>query len=58
MFVLYSFSTPIVHVLGKEQFLGLYLSAGAWSSFASLFFKILSNSPGVSLGAVSFAIVT
>lgn len=56
MFVLYSFSTPIVHVLGKEQFLALYLSSGVLSSFASLFFKVLINQPGVSLGAVSFAV--
>lgn len=43
-----------VDQLGKEQFLGLYLSAGVISSFTSYAYKILANQPGLSLGAVSY----
>lgn len=39
--------------LGKEQFLGLYLSAGVISSFTSYLFKAVTKQPGLSLGAVS-----
>lgn len=39
--------------LGKEQFLGLYLSAGVISSFTSYLYKTLTKQPGLSLGAVS-----
>ena len=52
MYVLHSFSHGSVHSLGKEQFLGMYLSAGVFSSFASYLYKALSNRPGMSLGAV------
>ncbi|ERL93545.1 hypothetical protein D910_10834 [Dendroctonus ponderosae] len=51
MYVLHSFSTGAVQSLGKEQFLGLYLSAGVISSFTSYLYKILRKQPGLSLGA-------
>lgn len=51
MYVLHSFSVGAVDQLGKEQFLGLYLSAGVISSFTSYAYKILANQPGLSLGA-------
>lgn len=53
MYVLNSFSAAAMG-LGKEQFLGLYLSAGVISSFASYAFKIATRNPGYSLGAVRF----
>lgn len=52
MYVLHSFSAASFN-LGREQFLGLYLSAGVISSFTSYLFKIATASPGYSLGAVS-----
>lgn len=52
MYVLHSFSAA-ANNLGREQFLGLYLSAGVISSFASYAFKIVTANPGYSLGAVS-----
>lgn len=51
MFVLHSFSSGAVHTLGKEQFLGLYMSAGVISSFTSYLYKFASKTPGLSLGA-------
>ncbi|KAK9720505.1 Rhomboid family [Popillia japonica] len=51
MYVLHSFSTGAVASLGKEQFLGLYLSAGVISSFTSYLYKTLTKQPGLSLGA-------
>lgn len=51
MYVLHSFSTGAVASLGKEQFLGLYLSAGVISSFSSYLYKTLTKQPGLSLGA-------
>jgi len=53
MYVLHSFSGA-VNALGREQFVGLYLSAGVISSFASYAYKIAILQPGFSLGAVSF----
>lgn len=41
--------------LGKEQFLGLYMSGGVISSMSSYFHKTLTKKPGFSLGAVSLA---
>lgn len=38
--------------MGKEQFLGFYLSAGIVSSLASHVFKTALRMPGISLGAV------
>ncbi|XP_050517422.1 presenilins-associated rhomboid-like protein, mitochondrial [Diabrotica virgifera virgifera] len=51
MYVLHSFCTGAVHSLGKEQFLGFYLTAGVVSSFASYTYKVLTRQPGLSLGA-------
>lgn len=51
MYVLHSFSTGAVATLGKEQFLGLYLSAGVISSFTSYLYKTVTKQPGLSLGA-------
>jgi len=51
MYVLHSFSTGAVATLGKEQFLGLYLSAGVISSFTSYLYKTITKQPGLSLGA-------
>jgi len=38
--------------MGKEQFLGFYLSAGVAASFASHVLKTITRTPGISLGAV------
>ncbi|KAF2892220.1 hypothetical protein ILUMI_13964 [Ignelater luminosus] len=51
MYVLHSFSSGAVASLGKEQFLGLYLSAGVISSFTSYLYKTIARQPGLSLGA-------
>ncbi|XP_045471466.1 presenilins-associated rhomboid-like protein, mitochondrial isoform X2 [Harmonia axyridis] len=51
MYVLHSFSTGAAQGLGKEQFLGLYLSAGVFSSLTSHFYKMVTKQPGLSLGA-------
>lgn len=50
MYVLHSFSAA-ANSLGREQFLGLYLSAGVISSYASYLFKYATKAPGYSLGA-------
>ncbi|XP_012693414.1 presenilins-associated rhomboid-like protein, mitochondrial [Clupea harengus] len=57
MYVLWSFSSSIVSMLGKEQFVAVYLSAGAISSFFSYAAKTASGRLGPSLGA-SGAIMT
>lgn len=51
MYVLHSFSSGAVASLGKEQFLGLYLSAGVISSLASYLYKTAVRQPSLSLGA-------
>ncbi|XP_046393870.1 presenilins-associated rhomboid-like protein, mitochondrial [Ischnura elegans] len=51
MYVLHSFSTGAVASLGKEQFLGFYLSAGVISSFTSYLHKVSIASNSLSLGA-------
>ncbi|XP_014681642.1 PREDICTED: presenilins-associated rhomboid-like protein, mitochondrial [Priapulus caudatus] len=51
MYVLWTFSTTIVNILGKEQFLAMYLSAGVISSLASYLHKTAIVRPGLSLGA-------
>lgn len=51
MYVLWSFSGSIGSVLGKEQFLAMYLSAGVWASFASYALKIATSRFNPSLGA-------
>lgn len=50
MYVLHSFSSA-VSTLGREQFVGLYLTAGVVSSLASFVFKFMTYAPGYSLGA-------
>jgi rhomboid-like protein len=50
MYVLRSFSGA-VNTLGYEQYIAMYLSAGILSSFTSYAFKVLTKSPGFSLGA-------
>ena len=42
---------PAVNLLGPEQFLAVYLSAGVISSLASLSYKVATRSSGLSLGA-------
>lgn len=51
MFVLHSFMGPSVHILGKEQFLAVYLSAGVASSFGSMVHKVAVGKSAPSLGA-------
>lgn len=51
MYVLHSFSTGAVHMMGKEQFVGFYLAAAAISSLSSYICKVSLAKPGVSLGA-------
>ena len=51
MFVLHSFSGSIVAALGKEQFMGLYLSSCVVTSFFSHLSKIATGRMGSSLGA-------
>ncbi|XP_053502904.1 presenilins-associated rhomboid-like protein, mitochondrial [Ictalurus furcatus] len=57
MYVLWSFSSSAVSMMGKEQFVAVYLSAGVISSFASYVCKTLTGRMGPSLGA-SGAIMT
>lgn len=42
--------------LGKEQFLGVYITAGVISSMSSYFHKAIMKQSALSLGAVSFII--
>uniref|UniRef100_A0ABK0LXL4 Presenilin-associated rhomboid-like protein, mitochondrial n=1 Tax=Rattus norvegicus TaxID=10116 RepID=A0ABK0LXL4_RAT len=57
MYVLWSFSTSIVNILGQEQFVAVYLSAGVISNFVSYVCKVATGRYGPSLGA-SGAIMT
>ncbi|XP_051933579.1 presenilins-associated rhomboid-like protein, mitochondrial isoform X3 [Hippocampus zosterae] len=57
MYVLWSFSTSAVSMLGREQFLAVYLSAGVISTFFSYVCKMATGRFGPSLGA-SGAIMT
>ncbi|XP_035477829.1 presenilins-associated rhomboid-like protein, mitochondrial isoform X3 [Scophthalmus maximus] len=57
MYVLWSFSSSAVSMLGREQFLAVYLSAGVVSSFVSYVSKMVSGRFRPSLGA-SGAIMT
>uniref|UniRef100_A0A8B9HIW0 rhomboid protease n=1 Tax=Astyanax mexicanus TaxID=7994 RepID=A0A8B9HIW0_ASTMX len=57
MFVLWSFSTSVVSLLGREQFLALYLSGGVFATFISYVCKTATGRLGPSLGA-SGAIMT
>ncbi|XP_030633181.1 presenilins-associated rhomboid-like protein, mitochondrial [Chanos chanos] len=51
MYVLWSFSSSIVSMLGREQFVAVYLSAGVISTFASYLWKTTTGRLGPSLGA-------
>ena len=51
MFVLHSFSGPICHRMGYEDFLAYYLSAGVITSLGSAVVKVMSGTVGASLGA-------
>ncbi|XP_054649459.1 presenilins-associated rhomboid-like protein, mitochondrial isoform X1 [Dunckerocampus dactyliophorus] len=57
MYVLWSFSSSAVSMLGREQFMAVYLSAGVISSFVSYVGKMATGRFGPSLGA-SGAIMT
>ncbi|XP_029922426.1 presenilins-associated rhomboid-like protein, mitochondrial [Myripristis murdjan] len=51
MYVLWSFSSSIVSMLGREQFMAVYLSAGVISTFVSYVCKTATGRLGPSLGA-------
>ncbi|KAJ8274362.1 hypothetical protein COCON_G00089870 [Conger conger] len=51
MYVLWSFSSSIVSLLGPEQFMAVYMSAGVISTLVSLVAKTTSGRLGPSLGA-------
>lgn len=51
MYVLLSFSTVTLSMFGKEQFLGVYLSGAAVSSFVSMCNKVAWKIPTPSVGA-------
>ncbi|XP_074658083.1 presenilin-associated rhomboid-like protein, mitochondrial [Tubulanus polymorphus] len=51
MYVLWSFSSVVTHYLGKEQFLGFYLTGGVVSSLMSYLAKTVRPSLVPSLGA-------
>ncbi|KAL4842581.1 hypothetical protein H8958_013473 [Nasalis larvatus] len=50
-YVLWSFSSSIVNILGQEQFMALYLSAGVISNVVSYVGKVATGRYGPSLGA-------
>uniref|UniRef100_A0A7N8XVY3 rhomboid protease n=1 Tax=Mastacembelus armatus TaxID=205130 RepID=A0A7N8XVY3_9TELE len=51
MYVLWSFSSSAVSMLGREQFMAVYLSAGVISTFVSYVSKMATGRFGPSLGA-------
>ncbi|KAG9348245.1 hypothetical protein JZ751_001980 [Albula glossodonta] len=57
MYVLWSFSSSIVSLLGPQQFMAVYMSAGVISTFMSYVCKTATGRLGPSLGA-SGAIMT
>ncbi|KAL7850951.1 hypothetical protein AOLI_G00213070 [Acnodon oligacanthus] len=57
MYVLWTFSTSVVSLLGREQFLAVYLSGGVFSTFISYICKTATGRLGPSLGA-SGAVMT
>uniref|UniRef100_A0A1A8K939 rhomboid protease n=2 Tax=Nothobranchius kuhntae TaxID=321403 RepID=A0A1A8K939_NOTKU len=57
MYVLWSFSSSAVSMMGREQFMAVYLSAGVVSTFVSYVCKMSMGRFGPSLGA-SGAIMT
>ncbi|XP_072525138.1 presenilin-associated rhomboid-like protein A, mitochondrial isoform X2 [Salminus brasiliensis] len=52
MYVLWTFSSSVVSLLGREQFLALYLSGGVFSTFISYVCKTATGRLGSSLGAM------
>lgn len=52
MYVLHGFANAAVLGLGKEQFLGVYLTAGVIASLTSILYKIATTQHSLSLGAV------
>ena len=50
----YLFFIGAVASMGKEQFLGVYITAGVLSSMSSYFHKAVLKQSALSLGAVSF----
>ncbi|EHB12550.1 Presenilins-associated rhomboid-like protein, mitochondrial [Heterocephalus glaber] len=58
MYVLWSFSSSIVSILGQEQFMAVYLSAGVISNFVSYVCKVATGRYGPSLGAVRCRVLT
>lgn len=59
MYVLWSFSSSIINMMGKEQFVALYLSAGVCESFQwktiplCINFSFLLNFVSMSSGVIS-----
>lgn len=51
MYVLYTFSSAVVTLMGKEQFIAFYLTAGTLSSLMSYLHKVSMRIPSMSLGA-------
>lgn len=51
MFALSSFAPPLVDIMGKEHFLGAYLTGAVVSSFTSYFYRVVTGTAGMSLGA-------
>jgi len=51
MFVLHSFTPSATHILGREQFVGMYLTSGVVASLGSHFHKMYIRSAVPSLGA-------
>ena len=54
MFVLHSFAPAAANILGREQFLAMYLTSGVVASLGSHLHKLYIASTVPSLGAVSF----
>lgn len=52
--IYFLFFIGAVASLGKEQFLGVYMTAGVLSSMSSYFHKAIMKQSALSLGAVSF----
>jgi len=57
MLCLHSFMDPVINLLGKEQFVAVYLSSAVISSLGSHIYKVATNRISYSLGA-SGAIMT
>ena len=53
MYVLHTFCTPAVQILGPEQFIAMYLMSGVVGNFTSHVYKVCTVQQRSSLGAVS-----